>query len=59
MAINRRDFVKVESLAAAGFSFGLKIKKENYFADIVVFDPNTIIKKATFVEPKQFAAGLN
>lgn len=32
--------------------------KNNYFADIVVFNPNTIIDNATFVEPKQFAGGI-
>ncbi len=32
--------------------------ENNYFADIVVFNPNTIIDKATFVDPKQFASGI-
>ncbi len=41
----------------------LKIKKrgalsEGYFADVVLFDPNTIQDKATFEEPHQYATGM-
>jgi len=32
--------------------------KENYFADIVIFDPNQVVDKATFKEPIQFAEGV-
>lgn len=32
--------------------------KEGYFADVVVFDPDTIQDHATFVEPHQYATGM-
>jgi N-acyl-D-amino-acid deacylase len=32
--------------------------KPGFFADIAVFDPNTIIDNATFDEPKQYATGM-
>ena len=32
--------------------------KEGFFADIVVFDPQTIQDHATFVEPHQYATGM-
>ena len=32
--------------------------KKGYFADVVVFDPNTIADKATFEKPHQFAVGV-
>jgi N-acyl-D-amino-acid deacylase len=32
--------------------------KPGYFADIVIFDPNTIADKATFEKPQQFAVGV-
>jgi N-acyl-D-amino-acid deacylase len=32
--------------------------KEGMFADVVVFDPRTIIDKATFEKPHQYAAGM-
>ena len=32
--------------------------KKGYFADVVIFDPNTIADKATFEKPHQFAVGV-
>ena len=32
--------------------------KEGYFADIVIFDPNTVKDNATFEEPHQYATGV-
>ncbi len=32
--------------------------KQGYFADVVIFDPNTIADKATFEKPHQFAVGV-
>ena len=32
--------------------------KEGYFADIVIFNPDTIIDKATFANPQQHAVGV-
>ncbi|MEC8832087.1 MAG: D-aminoacylase, partial [Bacteroidota bacterium] len=41
----------------------LKIQKrgsltEGYYADVVLFDSNTIIDKATFEEPHQYSEGM-
>jgi N-acyl-D-aspartate/D-glutamate deacylase len=33
--------------------------KEGYYADITIFDPATIIDKATFEDPHQYAVGIN
>lgn len=33
--------------------------RENYFADIVVFDPNTIIDRGTFSDPIHYPEGIN
>lgn len=33
--------------------------KEGYFADVVVFDPQTIQDHATFEKPMQFATGVS
>jgi dihydroorotase/N-acyl-D-amino-acid deacylase len=32
--------------------------KENFWGDIVIFNPNTIIDKGTFEEPHQFPEGI-
>jgi N-acyl-D-amino-acid deacylase len=32
--------------------------REGYFADVVVFDPNTIADKATYDKPHQYAVGM-
>ena len=33
--------------------------KKDYFADVVIFDPNKVDDKATFEEPLQFAVGVS
>jgi len=32
---------------------------EGYFADITIFDPNTVIDRATFEDPNQYPMGIN
>ncbi len=51
---------KVTSVPAS--HIGLKQRGQiqlGYYADIVVFDPNTIIDKADFTNPHQFGPGIN
>ncbi len=33
--------------------------REGYFADITIFDPDTVIDRATFEEPNQYPVGIN
>ena len=33
--------------------------KEKYFADIVIFDPKTVIDKATYTKPRKYPEGIN
>ncbi|MDQ3064067.1 MAG: D-aminoacylase [Acidobacteriota bacterium] len=33
--------------------------KKGYFADVVIFDPKTIVDKATFDKPHQYSIGVN
>ncbi len=51
---------KMTSLPAGKFNIpGRGIIKEGFFADIVVFDPETIIDKATFDDPHQYPEGIS
>ena len=33
--------------------------REGYFADLTIFDPNTVIDRATFEDPNQYPVGIN
>lgn len=33
--------------------------KENYFADIVIFNPDEVQDNATYSDPKQYSSGFN
>jgi dihydroorotase/N-acyl-D-amino-acid deacylase len=51
---------KMTGLPAA--NVGLKnrgLLREGYFADITIFDPKTVIDRATFAEPNQYPVGIN
>jgi len=51
---------KMTGLPAA--NVGLKQRgliREGYYADITIFDPNTVIDRATFEEPNQYPVGIN
>ena len=50
---------RLTSLPAANLGLdGRGSLKAGYFADVVIFDPNTIADKATFDKPHQFAVGV-
>ena len=34
------------------------VLEEGYFADVVIFDPETVIDHATFEEPEQYPTGI-
>ncbi len=53
-ALKKMTSMPAEKLGLKGRG---KIQK-NYFADITIFDPQTIIDKATFSEPHQYPAGI-
>jgi len=41
---------------------GLKqrgLMREGYFADVTIFDPKTVIDRATFADPNQYPVGIN
>ena len=51
---------KMTGLPAA--NVGLKERgliREGYFADVTIFDPKTVIDRATFEEPNQYPDGIN
>jgi N-acyl-D-amino-acid deacylase len=35
------------------------IIKKGYFADLVIFDPDSIEDRATYTQPKQYPAGID
>jgi N-acyl-D-amino-acid deacylase len=50
---------KLTSLPATNLGLTERgLLKEGYFADVVVFDPQTIADKATFAQPHQYAVGV-
>ena len=51
---------KMTGLPAA--NVGLKqrgLLREGYFGDITIFDPKTVIDRATFADPNQYPVGIN
>jgi len=51
---------KLSGLPATNLKINKRgLLKEGYFADVVVFDPNTISDFATFEKPMQYAIGVN
>ena len=51
---------KMTSLPAQILSINKRgLLREGYYADITIFDPETIIDKATFEDPHQYAIGIN
>ncbi len=50
---------KMTSIPAARFGFGKRgFIREDHFADIVIFDPDTILDRATWVNPHQYPDGI-
>jgi N-acyl-D-amino-acid deacylase len=51
---------RLTSLPASIFSLPQRgIIRENYFADIVVFDPASVADRATFEKPNEYPAGID
>lgn len=51
---------KMTGLPAANVGLEKRgLLREGYFADITIFDPKTVIDRATFAEPNQYPAGIN
>ena len=51
---------KMTGLPAGNLSLqGRGLIREGYFADITIFDPKTVIDRATFEEPNQYPVGIN
>jgi N-acyl-D-amino-acid deacylase len=51
---------RMTSLPASNLGIAHRgLLRQGYFADIAVFDPNTILDHATFEKPRQFATGVS
>lgn len=51
---------KMTGLPAGNLSLKRRgLVREGYFADITIFDPKTVIDRATFEEPNQYPVGIN
>jgi N-acyl-D-amino-acid deacylase len=51
---------KMTGLPAANMSLKNRgLVREGYFADITIFDPKTVIDRATFEDPNQYPIGIN
>ncbi len=51
---------KMTGLPAGNLSLKSRgLIREGYFADITIFDPKTVIDRATFEEPNQYPVGIN
>src|SRR5438876_3151498 len=51
---------KMTGLPASNVGFKQRgLLREGYFADITVFDPKTVIDRATFADPNQYPLGIN
>ncbi|MGH6692496.1 MAG: amidohydrolase family protein, partial [Gammaproteobacteria bacterium] len=59
--IELREAVRrMTSLAAAQYNIPRRgILREGYYADLVVFDPATVIDRATYEAPHQYPAGID
>jgi N-acyl-D-amino-acid deacylase len=56
----REAIRRMTSLAAAQFHIPQRgILREGYYADIVIFDPNTVIDRATYETPHQYPLGID
>ncbi|MEK9649455.1 MAG: D-aminoacylase [Gammaproteobacteria bacterium] len=50
---------KMTSLTATTFNIKQRgLLKRDYFADITIFNPNTVVDNATFANPHQYASGV-
>jgi len=51
---------KMTGLPAGNLSLKQRgLIREGYFADITIFDPKTVIDRATFEDPNQYPLGIN
>jgi N-acyl-D-aspartate/D-glutamate deacylase len=55
----RQAIWRMTGLAARQFNISMRGElREGLFADVVVFDPNTVADRATFEQPHQYPAGI-